>query len=208
LQATPTDPHPNPDAKQLRQQLKRARAALDEKTRNVAAHAVCKQLLDRIGGLPAQSRIGVYLAGHGEISLQPLVDVVCQANGALFAPVVLEGHRMSLHPVTAQTTLRRNRFGLLEPVPSRACPAQKLDILIAPLLAFDQYGNRLGMGAGYYDRFLANVNLSKLLYLGAAYAMQQQPQLSPQPWDIPLHAVATEKEFIICDHTRCKELKK
>ncbi len=60
-----------------------------------------------------------------------------------------------------------------------------------PLVAFDGHGTRLGRGAGYYDRTLEHKKPQCLL--GVAYEFQHHDFLPPEPWDVPLDAVATEK---------------
>ena len=71
----------------------------------------------------------------------------------------------------------------------------QLDIVLLPLLAFDDRGNRLGMGGGYYDRLFASRLHRKTkqpLRVGLAFDCQQAERLPMQAWDVPLHAVVTE----------------
>jgi 5-formyltetrahydrofolate cyclo-ligase len=65
---------------------------------------------------------------------------------------------------------------------------------LVPLLAFDREGRRLGYGAGYYDRTLAA--LPGAFALGVGYALQEMPEVPAGPDDVPVHAVATERELI------------
>lgn len=68
------------------------------------------------------------------------------------------------------------------------------DIILAPLLGFDRRGNRLGQGAGHYDRaFAAHPDAWRV---GVALAVQEVDALEPDPWDVPLHAILTETEWI------------
>lgn len=70
------------------------------------------------------------------------------------------------------------------------------DLIIAPGLAFDRDGIRLGMGGGYYDRLLALPRHNNSLRIGLAYAFQLADSLPRQPWDVPVHAVCTEKGLV------------
>jgi 5-formyltetrahydrofolate cyclo-ligase len=76
---------------------------------------------------------------------------------------------------------------------------QQLDAVIVPLLGFDNNGNRLGMGGGYYDRSFAFRKQRRAwrrpLLIGVAYSFQQVDAIQTEPWDIPLDAVITEQEF-------------
>lgn len=57
--------------------------------------------------------------------------------------------------LTDGTKIRKNAYGIPEPVDGIGIDAQKLDVVFVPLLAFDDFGNRIGYGKGFYDKFLA-----------------------------------------------------
>jgi 5-formyltetrahydrofolate cyclo-ligase len=81
--------------------------------------------------------------------------------------------------------------GISEPVGGEAIePA----IILTPLLGFDRAGHRLGQGGGYYDRWFAA--RPHAMRVGIAWSVQEVEALVPQPWDMPLHAIVTEKEWI------------
>jgi 5-formyltetrahydrofolate cyclo-ligase len=68
------------------------------------------------------------------------------------------------------------------------------DIVLVPLVAFDNKCNRLGQGAGHYDRALSL--LPNAIKIGIAWSVQQAEVLNADPWDIPLDAIMTEKAWI------------
>jgi 5-formyltetrahydrofolate cyclo-ligase len=78
------------------------------------------------------------------------------------------------------------RFGTMHPLGEIVRP----DFLLVPLLAFDETGNRLGYGGGYYDRSLAA--LPHAFRLGCAFSAQCFEHVPTEPTDLRLHAVATE----------------
>lgn len=89
-------------------------------------------------------------------------------------------------------------FGFMQPLPSaEACNP---DLILTPLVGFDRALNRLGQGAGYYDRAFAA--LPDSLRIGVAWSIQECGGLVPDPWDMPLDAVLTEKEWIRAPHSR------
>lgn len=89
-------------------------------------------------------------------------------------------------------------FGFLQPLPSaEAC---KPDLFLTPLVGFDRSLNRLGQGAGYYDRAFAA--LPDSLRIGIAWSIQECDGLMTDPWDMPLDAVLTEKEWVTAPHSR------
>lgn len=79
-------------------------------------------------------------------------------------------------------------LGLRQPSP--AMPEIDPDIVLTPLLAFDAAMNRLGQGAGHYDRVFAR--LPHAWRIGIAWSVQQVDALAADPWDVPLHGVVTE----------------
>ena len=85
-----------------------------------------------------------------------------------------------------------NRFQIPEPdVPlAHAISPQQIDLMFIPLLAFDAKGTRVGRGGGYYDRTLSTMRPGCLL--GIAYALQYQPLIPPDPWDVALDGIVTE----------------
>jgi 5-formyltetrahydrofolate cyclo-ligase len=89
-------------------------------------------------------------------------------------------------------------FGFMQPLPSaEACNP---DLILTPLVGFDRALNRLGQGAGYYDRAFAAFPDS--LRIGIAWSIQECDGLMTDPWDMPLDAVLTEKEWITAPHSR------
>lgn len=79
-------------------------------------------------------------------------------------------------------------FGLHQPSPD--APDLRPDIALTPLLAFDGALNRLGQGAGYYDRAFAD--LPAVLRIGVAWSIQRIDMVPADPWDVPLHGVIDE----------------
>jgi 5-formyltetrahydrofolate cyclo-ligase len=81
--------------------------------------------------------------------------------------------------------------------PLRHAAAIVPDVLLMPLVGFDRQGNRLGQGKGYYDK--ACVHLPHARKIGIAWSVQEVPALPHEPHDVPLHAICTEKEWIVYD---------
>ena len=83
-------------------------------------------------------------------------------------------------------------FGLQQPNDTNV--AMTPDIVLVPLVAFDRHLNRLGQGAGHYDRALSI--LDQVIAIGVAWSVQETNTVPADPWDIPLDAILTEKEWI------------
>lgn len=103
---------------------------------------------------------------------------------------------MAFHEYRAGDALAPNRVGIPEPAPDTpTCKSKQIDVMLLPLVGFDTSGTRLGMGAGYYDRYLGAAK-NKPYLLGVAFACQQVDHLVRKEWDIPLDAVVTEDGLI------------
>lgn len=100
--------------------------------------------------------------------------------------------------VPLSDALRDNRFGTPEPASGRGLRISPrfLDLVLVPIVAFGASGERLGSGAGYYDRAFAYLRTRrtwrKPLLVGVAYEWQHVPDLATEPWDVPLAAVITD----------------
>ena len=101
---------------------------------------------------------------------------------------------MHLVRARAYTPLRRGRFGVQQPATKARAPLHRLDLILLPLLAFDNHGRRLGTGGGYYDRLIGRRRaFCRPLLVGYAYSAQLVPELPEDPWDQKLDAVITER---------------
>lgn len=150
-------------------------------------------------GVYRQARtIAVYHAFDGEPALTRVAEDAARHGKRVYAPVIVRQH-MYFAPVTPGALLRPNLFGISEPALERLIDARHLDLVLAPLVAFDTRGVRMGMGRGYYDRafrFLRHrKSWTRPKLLGIAWSFQQVPHLPKQPWDIPLWGIVTEISF-------------
>lgn len=183
----------------LRQQLRASRRALSFEVRLQAAISAAMKLCDTDAYRQAR-RIAVYMAMDGELDPTPLI-MRCHTDAReVYLPVLppMEG-AMSFRPYKPDTALIPNRFGIPEPKsPEGGRMAKDMDLVITPVVGFDLAGNRLGMGAGFYDRtfgFLRHMEKPRPLLVGYAYELQKVPALPAESWDVPLAAVATEQHF-------------
>jgi 5-formyltetrahydrofolate cyclo-ligase len=91
----------------------------------------------------------------------------------------------------------KGKMGILEPLAS--APEVDPDFLFVPLAAFDRSGQRIGYGAGYYDRSLEKLRAIKpVCAVGVAFASQEIPKAPHEAHDQPLDYVLTERELIDC----------
>lgn len=181
--------------KELRQTLRQARRSLDVQARAEKEAAILRALA-RHPRLKRLHHLALYWPSNGEVDLRPLLNM--DAAQQYYLPVLTRGSRLYFAPWTASSTLRLNRFGIPEPRThsrQRLRPTQ-LDVVLMPLVGFDEHGNRLGMGGGFYDRSfafrLARRRWRKPLLIGVAFELQRCPTLPAAAWDVPLDGIVTE----------------
>ncbi|MFT5484511.1 MAG: 5-formyltetrahydrofolate cyclo-ligase [Halieaceae bacterium] len=177
-----------------RRALKRRRRALSTWRQRVAAKAVYRHIASSSMFRNSHS-VAAYCAGGGELDVSAVISRLLQQCGHCYLPVSGDAGSMVFASHRPGQTLGTNRFGLLEP---RGCyqviQADRLDLVLVPLVAFDRHGGRLGMGGGFYDRcfaFKQGRPLSRPLLLGVAHDFQLTSRLTAQEWDVRLDAVVT-----------------
>lgn len=147
-------------------------------------------------------RIACYLSNDGEIDPIYIIERAWSQGKQVYLPV-LSPLKNSLQFALFEpgNMLCTNKYGIQEPAcrPSHWIKAQQCDLVLLPLVAFDETGNRLGMGGGFYDRSLAHLKLRqhfrKPYLIGLAHESQKTDKLTAQSWDVPLDAIATEKQI-------------
>ncbi len=186
--------NPADDRRDLRRRVRAARRAMSPAERAAADTAIVRHIQSSREYRSAR-HIALFLAFDGEPSLRPLLAAAAKAGKRVYAPVITRRH-MHFAELDAGAPLARNFFGILEPSLGERIDARHLDLVLTPLVAFDERGVRVGVGRGYYDRCFRFLHgqrrWRKPKLLGVAYELQRVPPLAPQAWDIPLFGAATE----------------
>jgi len=200
--SNPTLPSHDPVAdrrerSRLRKALRQARRSLDGESRAVGERAMCRRILG-LGAYRQARTVAVYYAFDGEPSIARVAEAAARHGKRVYAPVIVRQH-MFFAPISRGALLRSNVFGIPEPALERLIDARHLDLVLAPLVGFDERGVRMGMGRGYYDRafrFLRHrKSWTRPKLVGVAWSFQQVAVLPKQPWDIPLWGAVTESTF-------------
>jgi 5-formyltetrahydrofolate cyclo-ligase len=183
---------------QQRRQLQARRAALSVAERMAAADAVATNVCRH----PQFARPG-YVAGYwatrAELPLHAL-QLKLRPDQVWCLPVVQPDGSLLFGPWRQGDALVSNRYGIPEPdlaMESLVAP-KDLSLVLLPLLGFDRLGHRLGMGGGYYDRSFAfrRGQAPPPVLVGVAYACQEVDVLGRDEWDVPLDALASERELL------------
>ena len=182
--------------RELRKRIRAERRALSPAERKAAANVIATRILG-LGAFVSARRVAVFMAFDGEPSLAALVSAAARHRKAVYAPVITRS-RMQFAELPPDAALAPNFFGILEPDRTRIIDPRRLDLVLTPLVAFDDRGTRIGVGRGYYDRcfrFLSGRNAwQRPKLLGVAYELQHVPHLPAEPWDVPLWGAVTEKK--------------
>ena len=134
----------------------------------------------------------IYRATKGEVRLDALERADEAAGKRLVYPLCISDSEMiSLLPED-ENAWKPGYFGIMEPVREKSAeiPPEEIDLAICPCTAFDEDCGRMGMGAGFYDRYLAkcvNAHISAV-----AFEVQKADSIPMEPWDKPMEMVFTE----------------
>ena len=188
----------------LRRMLRKARRALTPSEQRQAALGLYRQLAQHPLFRRAK-HIALYLPTDGEIDPRLLLRAAQRRGKVTYLPVLSAWPRtkMVFQRVRPAEKLRPNRFRILEPrvTVSRQRKVWALDLVLLPLVGFDEAGGRLGMGGGFYDRSLAYLarrqRWRKPTLLGLAHECQKVERLVQASWDVPLAGTVTDKRWYI-----------
>lgn len=137
--------------------------------------------------------VASYVPMGSEADPFPFARAAVEAGCVIALPHVVDrATPMRFLAWDTEAALAAGPYGLSQP---RADAAELApDIILTPLVGFDRRGNRIGQGAGYYDRaFVAHPHAWRV---GVAMSVQEVAALTPDSWDVPLHAIATEQDWI------------
>lgn len=180
---------------QLRTIHRSQRAALSDQAQISHAQGLWQQV-GQIEAFRQARAVAAYIAIRGEIDVSGLIDSGSASGKQFYLPVLRE-ESMYFVAWSPGQPLVKKAFGLLEPeVPvTEAVDVRQLDVVLAPLVVFDDRCNRIGQGGGFYDRTFAHKQSApdaKPTLIGVAHDCQRENRLTPEHWDIPLDMIATE----------------
>ena len=186
---------PAATVEELRSRAKAARRSMAADERARASRRIADRFLNS-RYFVASYFIGCYFSTWDEVDTTAIIARAWSAKKRIFVPATAPNRVMTFREVLPGTRLAMNRFGLWEPVSGKAFDVRKLDVVVTPLVAFDNERNRIGMGSAYFDSTFAFLGerrhwlRPKLISL--AFEYQRVEKISPNPWDIRVFRVFTE----------------
>jgi 5-formyltetrahydrofolate cyclo-ligase len=186
----------------VRREMRARRRALSANARH-AAQKKFVVIAQRSGLLKPGQKVGLYLAYGAEADPSTLLGRARQLRCTVFLPVISDyrSNRMRFVPFDVRDQLITNRFGIPEPRARRfdSADVRELDMIFLPLVAVDADGNRIGSGAGFYDRALKHLRAGRHWrrpkLIGLAFECQRVKHIPAERWDVPLDALLTEKNL-------------
>ncbi|MDT8363175.1 MAG: 5-formyltetrahydrofolate cyclo-ligase [Nitrosomonas sp.] len=177
------------EKQQLRQNLRRLRQKITPAQRLHWSDAISQNLKQ---GFPQMQNccIGGYWPHAGEYDPLPFMQWLSANGAALALPKVLAPSRpLEFVAWWPDASMKKDTYGILFPDKS---PAVTVDAILVPMLGFDTGGFRLGYGSGYFDRTLASLT-PRPLTIGIAFEVLRAPTIFPQPHDIAMDYIVTER---------------
>lgn len=181
------------DKYEIRSRVKARKSLLTAEDRHTAAKAVF-DVLEKTAAFLVAERILMYHSLPDELSTLDFIEK-WNDRKQFFLPRV-NGVNLELLPYR-RTRLHHGAFHIEEPDGDDIVPADSMEMIIVPGVAFDRQGNRVGRGKGFYDRLLAE---TKALTVGVGYDFQLFDMVPTEPHDTPLDVIITESSHLVFHH--------
>lgn len=135
--------------------------------------------------------IAFYLPVNGEVDTLKMIKFAHSRGKEVCVPVVKEGGAMCLVVHEPSDELGKGKYGVPEPVgkPEK----HHVDMVVVPGVVFDRAGHRIGMGKGYYDKYLKD---KTCVNVGVCFDFQIVDKIPKDPHDIPMNLIISEKEVV------------
>jgi len=181
----------------LRVAALRRRRSIDPEELAALSSLVAANLLSQKEYKDARLLIS-YCAKEDEVQTRPIIERAL-GEGKRVAVIVTDvsSRNLSFSEIESfDDELAPGAFGILEPKPGHLRPVSiaQADMVLVPLVAWDDRGHRLGYGAGYFDRALAGAR--KTTKVGLALESQRLKEVPVTSHDVPLDIVVTEKRVV------------
>ena len=186
------------DKAQLRRIIKSRLVQIDEAERVEKSRKACQHLIET-DELTKAHTVMIYLPFSHEVDTTAVILHCWQREKAVVVPKVSwqQRHMIPVEINSLESGISTGAGGLRNPVTGIPMPIEDIDMVVAPGLAFDRKGNRLGRGGAYYDRFLASEQL-KATVCSLAFAEQIVDVVPVEEHDRKIDFIITEEGIIKC----------
>ncbi|MBC8306049.1 MAG: 5-formyltetrahydrofolate cyclo-ligase [Pelagibacterales bacterium] len=173
----------------LRKLFKKYRSELTDIEAKELNKSIFKNLINT--HLFKKTHYHIYLSNllNNEVETDEVIKLLFRKNKRVYAPKII-GNNLIHIEINKHTKYSENQFSIREPVSTNKSDPKIFDVVFIPLLAFDKFGERVGYGGGYYDRFLVNTQ-KNVLKVGLSYFEPVDKILDIEEHDIKLDFVIT-----------------
>ena len=165
-------------------------------------NALSNKIIETIQKLPEFincKNIMLYLSFNSEVATYSLAKWCLDNGKKVIVPYCVNSTReiIPFQINNLNTDLTKSTFGIMEPKHTllKKFNIEDIDLIIVPGLVFDEHCNRIGFGAGYYDRFLPK-RAKNTTTIGIAYDYQVINKIPTDVYDVPLDFIITEKRIV------------
>jgi len=138
--------------------------------------------------------IGGYYPSNFEIDDLEILELLDKKNYKISLPIIKKNNQMDFVKWSKNYPLKINKYGIPEPVSSKIVYP---DILLVPLVGYDNTLNRLGYGGGFYDRYIEKIEkIKKVIKIGLAFSCQKLKTVPINQYDKRLDFIITEKKIL------------
>ena len=180
---------------EARKEIRRRIEAMSAAERAAASEAA-RQRVAELPELMSATVVMAFVPMPDELDTRPMIEAMIAAGKRVVVPHTLASEcRMIPVRIAGFRDLRKGAYGIAEPDSDETCPPEEIDLIIVPARAFDRRGNRLGRGAGFYDRFMTREGF-RAVRCGIAFACQVLPSVPHEAHDLPVQILVTEDETL------------
>ncbi|MGL1891511.1 MAG: 5-formyltetrahydrofolate cyclo-ligase [Spirochaetaceae bacterium] len=175
----------------LRKEIEQKLSTLDKDTRESHSYKIAQNIINT-KEWQESTKIYLFLNFKTEVETDIIIDLAIAYDKKVYAPTI-NGTSMDFYRIDniSRDELIKNSYGILEPSKDLkvSTPTNK-SLMLVPGLGFSIKGNRLGRGAGYYDKYLAVHK--DVIKIGITYSLQLSTNIPTEDWDIEMDFVITE----------------
>lgn len=182
---------------EIRKEYKRKRAALSEDEKERRSGAIFIQFLAWLENWSSSKTVHMYfpIKKQGEVNTFPILHWFWESGWSVFGSLIdQETGKMVSARIPQNTHFVEDSWGIPIPQEVERVPEEKFDLILVPLLAYDQEGWRIGFGKGYYDQFLEGLDFQPVK-VGLSF-FDPEEKLAHEAHDIPLDYCITPEKVI------------
>ena len=180
---------------ELRLKYKALRKQLSEKDIEAMSLAIANKLLTFHIWDKTYYHIFLPITEHKEVNTEYILHILSgKDKDIIISKSDFETLKMTHFLLTDNTLIKKNKYNIPEPIDGIEVPAQKIQVVFVPLLAFDKKGHRVGFGKGFYDKLLADCN-STIIKIGLSFFEAEECITNIYASDIQLNYCITPSKI-------------